>query len=196
MLPILSLTKSKLRAELLLFFFAHPEKEYYLRELERKLKKPVAYVSRELVNLEKMGLFVSEKKGKEKYFRLNFNYPLYDEIKKIISKTIGAEGSLKNLLKKFKKVRFSFIFGSYATKEEDALSDIDLMIIGDLNEDALLSETAKLEGKLSREINYHIYSMADWKKKIKEKNSFIDNVLNKPKIFLIGDESGLRGSTQ
>jgi len=191
MVSVLSLTKSKLRARILLLFFSHPEKEYYLRELERKLEKPVAYVRRELTNLEKMGLFISETKGKERYFRLNLKYPLYEEVKKIVSKTVGAEGSLRNTLKKFKYIRSAFIFGSYAEGKEDLLSDIDLMIIGNLNEDVLLSEINKLEEELRREINYHIYSLTDWKKKIKERNAFIKNILNKSKIFLIGSKNEL-----
>lgn len=191
MISPLDLTKSKLRARILLLFFSHPEKEYYLRELERLLKKPVAYVRRELVNLEKMGLFVSEAKGKERYFRLNLKYPLYEEVKKIVDKTVGAEGSLKALLEKNRDIHLAFIFGSYAEKKEDPLSDIDLMIVGDPNEDKLLDEINKLENVLSREINYHIYSLVDWKKKIKKKNFFIKNILNRPKIFLIGDKDEL-----
>lgn len=191
MISVLNLTKSKLRAQILLLFFSHPEKEYYLRELERKLGKPVAYIRRELINLEKMGLFVSETRGKERYFRLNSKYPLYEEVKKIIDKTIGTEGSLRNTLRKLKNIHTAFIFGSYAEREVDLLSDIDLMIIGKPNEDILLSEINKLEEELAREINYHIYSLTDWKKKIKEKNSFIKNILRKPKIFLIGDEDEL-----
>jgi len=189
MVSILILTKSKLRIRILQLFFSRPEKEYYLRELERKLGKPVAYIRRELVNLEKMGLFASETRGKERYFRLNPDYPLYAEVKNIIDKTVGVEGSLKNILKDLKDINLAFVFGSYAQKEEDLLSDIDLMIIGTPDEDILLSEISKLEEIISREINYHIYSPADWEKKIKENNSFIKNVLRKPKIFLIGDES-------
>lgn len=191
MISLLSLTKSKLRARILLFFFSHPEKEYYLRELERKLEKPVAYIRRELINLEKMGLFISETKGKERYFRLNLKYPLYEEVKNIVEKTVGAEGSLKNILKKLKDIHIAFIFGSYAEKKTDLLSDIDLMIIGNPDEDKLLSAINKLEEELAREINYHIYSLNDWKKKIKEDNSFIKNVISKPKIFLFGDEDAL-----
>jgi predicted nucleotidyltransferase len=189
-LPLI-FTRSKLRARLLQLFFSHPEKEYFLRELERILSKPVAYIRRELTNLERTGLFISEKKGKEKYFRLNLKYPLYEEVKSMVDKTIGLEGSIKNTLKNLENIKLAFIFGSYAQKETDWLSDIDLMIIGKPDEDALVAEISKLEETLSREINYHIYSLEDWKKKIKEKNSFIKNVLRKPKIFLIGDESEL-----
>ncbi len=190
-MDITNITKSKLRSKILQLYFSHPEKEYYLRELERRLNKPVAYIRRELLNLEKAGLFVSQFKGKQKYFRLNKKYPLYQEIKKIVFKTIGIKGCLKKILEDIENIKVAFIFGSYAKKREDFLSDIDLMLIGAPDENKLISPISKLESKIDREINYHIYSLSDLKKKNKQKNSFIENVLSGPKIFLIGNKNEL-----
>ncbi len=190
-MDIFNLTKSKLRTSLLQLYFSHPEKEYYLRELERILKQPVAYVRRELLNLEKVGLFKSEFKGRQKYFKLNKDYPLYQEVKKIVSKTIGLEAQLKELLQDVKNIEVAFIFGSFAKNKEDSLSDIDLMILGQPSEDKLISKISKLESKLDREINYHIYSKKDWQKKKKKKDNFIRNILSGQKIFLIGQKDEL-----
>jgi len=188
---IFNISKSKLRREILQLYFSHPEKEYYLRELERLFKKPVAYIRRELLNLEKSGLFISKFKGKQRYFLLNKNYPLYNEIKKIVFKTIGSEGNLRELLKNIKNIKIAFIFGSFAKEQEDTYSDIDLMIIGNPNEDKLISAISKLEDKLKREINYHIYTPQDIKKQISREDTFIKNVLVEPKIFLIGNKNEL-----
>ena len=65
------------------------------------------------------------------------------------------------------------------------------MIIGNINEKDFISELIKIEEQLDREINYHIYTKQDLQKKIKDKNSFIKNIINKPKIFLIGNEKDL-----
>lgn len=190
-MDITNIAKSKLRSKLLRLYFSYPEKEYYLRELERLLSNPVANIRRELLSLEKAGLFESQLKGKQKYFYLNKKYPLYQEIKKIVFKTIGIEGSLKKILENIEKIKIAFIFGSYAQEKEDLLSDIDLMIIGTPDEDKLISVVSKLESEIDREINYHIYSISDLRKKIGQKNSFIKNVLLKPKIFLIGNKNEL-----
>jgi len=190
-MDILNISKSKLRKKILLLYFSHPEKEYYLRELERLLNAPVAYVRRELLNLEKSGLFISRFRGKQRYFRLNKNYPLYEEIKKIVFKTIGIEGSLKKLLRSIKNIQIAFIFGSFAAKKEDAHSDVDLMIIGNPDEYKLISRINKIELQMDREINYHIYSPSDLKKRVRQGDSFIKNILSKPKIFLISDENEL-----
>lgn len=193
-MTLLNIKQSKLRSKLLQFYFSHPEKEYYLRQLERLLEQPVAYIRRELLNLEEEGIFLSQMKGRQKYFRLNKDYPLYEEIKKIVFKTIGVAGSLKTVLQKIGNIQIAFIFGSFASKKEDSKSDIDLMIIGNPKEDELISLILRLEKKLAREINYRIYTKKDLKEKAKQKDSFIESVLGGSKIFLIGSKDELQKS--
>lgn len=190
-MDILKLTKSKTRRKIFQLFFSDPEKKYYLRQLERILDIPVGNVRRELLSLEKSGLFEREKVGNQVFYSLNKESPIFEEVKKIVSKTIGVEWSLKKALKEIEGVKIAFVFGSFAKEREDSLSDIDLMIIGEPNEDMLLSEISELEEKLSREVNYHIFSVADWRKGLKESNSFLANILSQPKIFLIGEENEL-----
>lgn len=190
-MDILKLKKSKTRRKILQLFFSDPNKKYYLRELERILNLPVGNIRRELLGLEKAGIFKREKIGNQIYYSVNRQSPIFEEFKKIVSKTIGVEASLQKALKKIKNIKVAFIFGSYAKGKEDSLSDIDLMIVGTPDEDLLVSKIVKLEKQLNREINYHIFSEKDWKKKIKEKDPFLENVLFQPKIFLIGKDAEL-----
>jgi predicted nucleotidyltransferase len=190
-MDILKLKKSKTRRKILQLFFSDLNKKYYLRELERILNLPVGNIRRELLGLEKAGIFKREKIGNQIYYSVNRQSPIFEEFKKIVSKTIGVEASLQKALKKIKNIKVAFIFGSYAKGKEDSLSDIDLMIVGTPDEDLLVSKIAKLEKQLNREINYHIFSEKDWKKKIKEKDPFLENILSQPKIFLIGKNAEL-----
>lgn len=64
---------------------------------------------------------------------------------------------------------------------------MDIMIVGDISEDALIEKISRLESKFEREINYHIYSEKEFEERKKEKDSFISKILPKPVIFLIGD---------
>ena len=184
-------TKSKLREELLVLYFTNPNRKYYLRELERMLNFSVGNIRRELIKLSKIGLFLSENKGNLVYYYLNQSYPLFKELKSIIFKTSGASKMLQNILEKFKGISQAFIYGSFAKGEEREDSDIDLLIIGKVDEDKLIEEIDKLERKLQREINYAIYEKEDFNKKKKEGNSFILDILKEKKILLIGDENGL-----
>jgi len=185
------ITKSKLREELLTLYFTNPNKKYYLRELERILNFSVGNIRRDLIKLESTGLFLSENKGNLVYYYLNQSYPLFEELKSIIFKTSGVPKMLHNILEKFKGISQAFIYGSFAKGEEREDSDIDLLIIGKVNEDKLIEEIDKLERKLQREINYAIYGKEDFNKKKEEGNSFILDILKEKKIFMMGNENGL-----
>ena len=186
-MDILKITNSKTRRAIFQLYFAHPEKKYYLRELERILNLPVQNIRREFLALEKNGIFIREKRGNQVYYSLNTKSPIFPELKSIVSKTIGAQSSLKKILTAIAGIKISFIFGSFAQKKEDSLSDIDLMIIGEIDENPLIEKISKLERLLDREINYHIYSQSEFAKRIREKDFFITKILSKPMIFLIGN---------
>jgi len=184
-MDITRIFKSKTRAALFRLYFTHPDAQYYLRELERILSIPVAMIRKELL-LEKEGLFVSSRKGNLVFYSLNKSYPLFEELKGIVLKTIGVAGLLQEIMSKIKGVETSFIYGSYARSEEQAGSDIDLFIIGQVDEDTLVQEIKKVENLLRREINYVIFRRAEYKARKKKGDSFIKEILNGPKIFLVG----------
>lgn len=190
-MDIFKITKSKAREKILKHFFSNKNERYYLRQLERILCIPVANIRRELISLEKTGLFRKEKKGKEVYYFLNTNLSTFEEINKLISKTIGMEAILKQKLEKINGIKNCFIYGSVARNKNDALSDIDIFIIGDAAEDNILKAVIKLEKELSKEINYTIFKEADLLKGIEEKKVFFKDVLKGDKIFLVGDQNGL-----
>ena len=186
MVNFLEITRSHLRQKLLSYFFANQEANLYLREIASLLTEDAGNLSKELIKLEKEGIFISNIRGNQKYFFLNKKYPLYKELKSIIFKTIGLKGSLKNIINEIRGISLSFIYGSFAQNKENHISDIDLFIIGNPNEDKLMEKIEGLEKRLQREINYNIYSEKEFEMKIRKKDSFILNILKRPKIILKG----------
>lgn len=181
-------TKSPLRKKLLSYFFTNPEAKLYLRDIAAKLNVDPANLSRELARLVSGGIFISEKQGNLKYFSLNPRYPLYQELKSMIFKTIGVQGVLETLLSKMPGIKRAFIYGSFAKDTERAGSDIDLCLIirtGDFKENPLLEELHKLERKLGREINYTFFTEEEWKSRQRSKDSFALTLLKGKRIELI-----------
>jgi len=187
-MDITKIFKSKAREAIFRLYFTNPDKEYYLRELERELSTPVSIIRKELLALEKVGIFKLSKKGNLSYYLLNKDYPLFNELKNIVFKTVGIQGSLCKLLSSLKEIETAFIYGSYAKKQDNANSDVDLFIIGNIDEDSLIPKINKLERIVHREINYSLYSRKDFEKKKKDQDTFIEDVTTNKKIFLIGDE--------
>ncbi|MBN1822986.1 MAG: nucleotidyltransferase domain-containing protein [Endomicrobiales bacterium] len=185
-MDILNVSRSKLTRELLAFFFTNADKGFYLRELERTLGFSVGNIRRQLLKFEKAGLFSSSKTGNLTYYRLNKSFPLYDEIKSIVTKTIGISGMFKEALAPVKGIETAFIYGSYAKGTEDEKSDIDLCVVGGPDDLKLMKAVKALENKLKREINYTLFSSKEFAEKAGEKGGFVNLVLKDKIIPVIG----------
>ena len=186
MMNLIEITKSRLRQKLLTYFFTNPSSHLYVREMAVVLHEDAGNLSKELKRLEKIGIFASSITGKQKYFSLNNKHPLYKELKSIIFKTVGVEGALKEIISSTESIELSFIYGSFAKDKQNSSSDIDLLIVGNPEEDSLMKKIESLEKKLLREINYNIYQKREFSDKIKKKDSFIMNIIKRPKIILKG----------
>jgi predicted nucleotidyltransferase len=90
------------------------------------------------------------------------------------------------------RISLAFIYGSMARQEEKAESDIDLLIVGKVALEDVLTCVSDLEPSLGRAVNPTVYSLAEFKTKLKSGNHFLNSVVRREKIFLIGDEGELR----
>ena len=183
---------SKLRSKVLGWLFTHPDEPYFVRQLTTLLKEDSTNVSRELARLAKTGILTSTTKGKHKYYQANRQSPLFDELHGLAIKTMGVADILRAALSPSTElIRAAFIFGSIASGKEDKSSDVDLMVIGEISFDEVVSLLSGAEEKLGREINSVVYPVAEFKKKMKEDHHFVKAVLGGEMIFLIGDEAEL-----
>jgi predicted nucleotidyltransferase len=185
---LVKLFTSKLRVEILALFFSRSEEALYLGEIVKLTGEDRGNISRELRNLENIGLLVSRKEGNLKYYSLNRGYLLYDELRSIIQKTRGVTGTLKETLSKVQDIDYAFIYGSIASGTETAKSDIDLMVIGEIPLESLLKLMKGPEKSLGREINPSLYGVKEYKRRMKKKDPFIVRVMKEPRIMLMGDD--------
>jgi len=183
------LFSSKIRTKLLDAFLSLPKARFYIRELERKINEEAKNISRELKNLESLGLLISESKGNQKFYSVNEDFFLFSELKGIIFKTTGVLGLLKDALAKLKGIEVAFIYGSYATGKETEISDVDLMIVGKPDLAELNREINGLEDKLNREINYMCFDREEYEERKKTKDAFISEILAEEKILLQGSKN-------
>jgi len=186
------LFSSRVRIEILSTFLMNPEKERYVREVARITGEDYKNVSRELRNLEEIGLLSSRNEGNLKFFGLNKGFVIYEELKSIFMKTKGAVAVLKEAVSRGGDIDYAFIYGSFAMGTERAKSDIDVMVIGGISLEGVLALLRGSEEFLSREINVSLYDLQEIQRRGKDNDSFIREVLGGSKIMLIGEEDELR----
>jgi predicted nucleotidyltransferase len=192
--PMLStLITSKSRVEMLTWFFTHPGERFHYRQLETLLSCSRHSIQIELERLEKAGVLCSRKEGNIRFYWVNQGHPLYAPMKEIVFKTTGLADALKESLGPLvSKIKAAFIYGSVAKNVEDATSDIDVMVIGDVDLDDLHRAIASAEKLIDREVNVSVFDDADFRKQLKQKKAFVTDVVSGPKIFLLGGEDDLR----
>jgi predicted nucleotidyltransferase len=184
---------SKTRVSILEGFLLNPDTEYHIRELARRIDATPIYVQKELKNLESLGILSSKKKGNMVLYKLQAKSPIVEDLKRIFLKTESLGGEvLKDL--DIKKIKFALIFGSFAKGTETSTSDIDLLIIGDINEDDILRSISKTERRIGREINFILWNEKEFLQKVRENIPLIREISKTPIIMLAGDKDEFKRS--
>jgi len=178
--------RSKARQRLLAYYFTNPAARRHLRDLAERLSIDPSNLSKELGRLEREGLFRSEVSGRQKYFQLNREYPLFDEVRSIVSKTIGAASLIAQALKKIEGIEEAYLYGSFARNQQDAASDIDVLVIGTPGDEALAEAVRKLERQLGREVNYTVLTREEFESRRTRKDAFLENVWHNKRVALVG----------
>jgi len=182
---------SKTRTDLLTLFFMNSGKEFYMRELSRGLDVNVNAVRRELKNLKELAIIKEKRKGNLILYTVNKNSPIYKELKGMVLKTSGLGEFLKERLEKM-DLEFALVYGSFARGEETERSDVDILIVGRVDEDEFVKIINDFEKRIRREINYIIWSEKEFRRKAREKHHLLHEILKSPFIMLIGDENEFR----
>jgi predicted nucleotidyltransferase len=187
------LITSRARVSILKLLLLNPDNSYYLREIEQLVNLPVRAVQREIENLKRIGLAELRVQGNRRYYSVNRNFPIFEELKSILIKTVGLGDVLRKALEQSKDcVKLAFIYGSYAEQTENIASDIDLLVVGSISPKQLSTILASAKTDLRRELNFSVYTEKEFKQKIKARNHFLNNLIKSKKIYLIGDDAILK----
>lgn len=177
--------RSKARQRLLAYFFTNPTARHHLRDLAERLSIDPANLSKELRRLEREGLFQSEVSGHQKYFRLHRAYPLFQEVRGIVTKTVGAVPLIALSLREIEGIEEAYLHGSFARNQQDAASDIDVLVIGTPRDRTLAEAVRKLERQLGREINYTVLTRKEFEARRARKDAFLETVWHNKRVSLV-----------
>jgi predicted nucleotidyltransferase len=180
------------RRQVLALLLMHPEQSFHVREIARITGKPAGTLYRELSSLAEAGLLVRSPFGNQIHYRANPACPIYEELRGILRKTFGVADILRDALEPVAdQIEAAFVYGSVARGEERAASDVDVLIIGKLKfSDAVLA-LSSAEELLRREVNPHVYSTREFRKKVTDREPYLVRVMQNPKIYLMGNDHDL-----
>lgn len=183
---------TKTQQRVLGLLYGKPEQSFYTNEIVRRVDMGRGTVSRELDRLVSSGLLVISREGNQLHYQANKLCPIYKELLAIVRKTFGIADVIQEALSPFvEQIDWAFIFGSVASGKETSSSDIDLMVIGDSTFSEVVAALYPVQETLGREINPKIFAKDEWVQKRDSNEAFIKEILNKPRMDVMGDGSEL-----
>ena len=188
------LLSSRARAGVFHLLFGLRHGELHVRGLARQAGLHEATVRQELRKLKALDLVEERRDGNRAYFSANRDHPLYLEIHGLVLKTSGLVDVLRDALTSA-DVQIAFVFGSVARGDEQARSDIDLMVIGDIGLRELTARLSGITEQVGRDVNPHVMTVGEYSRRYRAGDHFVTRVLSGPKLFVVGseDDSGAVG---
>jgi len=197
---------SKTRVKLLQLFFGNPNRSFYVREITRKVDEQINSVRRELANLQSIGIITSDTSNNKVYYEVDQKYENFSPLQELFGgkavskpKRTGTKAAAKpevvtaaeeaNDLKALGNIEAACLLGQFT---RDELSGIDMLVVGNVNTNALQKYVSELEEQEGKELRYTVFSLEDFKYRLTIKDRFLSNVLLSKKQILV-DKTGLLG---
>lgn len=191
---------SKTRYELLNFFFNNKKRSFYVRELVNLTKMQLNSIRRELENLVKFGILIEDENYKapdedknrnfnlpikRRYYKLNKNFVLYNEIETLIVKSkLLLENKLVEKLKSMGQIKNLILSGIFTGSKT---SPVDILIIGEIkNKDGLKRLIHEFGNFINNDINYSLLTEDEYKYRWGIKDRFLFSILDSENMEING----------
>lgn len=178
---------TKAQQKVLALLFGQSDRSFYLNEVVRHAAMGKGVISRELTKLCEAGLLVVTKQGNQNHYQANAAAPIFNELKQIVTKTMGVAGVLQQgLAEILPQMESAFIYGSIAKGNAHAASDVDVMLVGDnISYSQIMALLEPIEVQLQRKVNPTIYTPTEFAERLAQGQSFLSKVMSQTRIDLL-----------
>lgn len=187
--PMLELLFSEYRRKVLSLLFIEAGRAFHVREIARRTATQAGTLHKELSRLAESGILLRQRQGNQICYQANADCLIFPELAAIFRKVCGSAECLRQTLAAFgEAIERAFIFGSVASGKATAASDIDVLIVGKLSFAEVIQAVYPLQATLGREINPKLYSPEEWRAALAENSAFIQDIMDKPQLWIAGDK--------
>jgi predicted nucleotidyltransferase/DNA-binding HxlR family transcriptional regulator len=179
---------NRYRRTLLAQLFLRPDERFHLRELARMTEISAGSIHRELKAMAEAGLLIRTQVGNQVLYQADPGCSIYEELASIFRKTTGLAKLLGDQLNKISdNIDVAIIFGSMASGQQNSESDVDVLVLGDLELLDVVKVLSPVGQTLRREINPVVMTAEVFAANVMSKDRFALRIVEEPKIFVIGD---------
>jgi len=154
------LITSKTRIKILMRLFLNPSQNAYLRELAHEFNASPSQVREELRQLNDTGFLESHKNGRQIQYKANTNHPLFHELQSMVQKALGMDRILDSILERLGNLEEAYLIDDYAEGKDTGI--IDLVLIGEIDQENLFDLVQKTEKYIDRKIRTLTLKLEEW----------------------------------
>lgn len=175
---------------LLATVLTRPEEDFGTLELLRQMGNSRGAGSAVLKRWVESGLLTERRVGNQRRLAANPHFLLYPELRRMALKTVGLAQPLAHALAQIAdKIQDAFVFGSVAAGKDTSDSDIDLLVVGEVDLFTVSPLLDPVEQELGRPIHVNVYRPEEWSS---NDDPVLQTIKTGPRIDLMGE---LRGTT-
>jgi len=152
---------SKTKINLLVKLFLNPATKAYLRQLASEFQVSTNSVRMELNNLTRYNILLSEKDGRNIYYKANKKHPLFPELSSMVRKITGIDSLVKSVIQRLGNLEEVYLTGDYAEGMDTGI--IDVVLIGNINKEQLDDVVLKTERYIGRKIRTLVLDEKDFR---------------------------------
>lgn len=160
-------------------------------DLARRVGTSLPTATRELGRLADAELIAVESVGRRAVYRPNRQHPLSDAVRQIALFTYGPQPVVARELATVPGIAEAAIFGSWAARRSGEAGpppgDIDVLVVGDPDRDALYDALSRAEAALRREVNATVLAPEEW---AAVDDPFVSTLHARPSVDLSVDTRG------
>lgn len=178
---------------LIALLFGQPERRFGSSELIRLAGLGTGATHRQLQRMAGANLVSVARIGNQRHYQANPDSPIFVELVGIARKTVGLLEPLRVALLPYSaQIVAAFVFGSVARREEQAASDLDLMIVSDdLDFQTVFEALIPVERVIARVISPLLMTHAEWRRKLAMPDSFAARISDDTRLFIVGSSDAL-----
>lgn len=176
----------------LALLFGQPGRSFFTKELIDLAGVGSGGVQRELARLQHSGLVTQTRVGNQKHYQANPDAPIFAELCGIARKMLGPAEVLREALAPLAEtLPLALLYGSVASGRDTARSDIDVLLVSDtLTLEQVYATLAPVEKQLGRPVSPTLYTSAEFRRRLAQRNPFLVKLLAGDTVALKGDKDG------
>jgi DNA-binding transcriptional ArsR family regulator len=181
---LLPLLRSPFQGELLAWLYLHPDQEFSATELATRCAVSGATVTREADRMTAAGLVSERRNGNMRLLRARLDHALVRPLTDLLALTYGPTAVLGEALSHVEGIEEAMIYGSWAARYRGDIglvpNDVDILIVGDADEDELYDAAREAEHDLGRPVNIRRIGHAMWHRT--KADPFVASVRSHPTV--------------